>query len=190
MTLHKRGIRVLGIAESFVRDYELSMLAGVVMRSDLIIDGIAFQTITVGGTDATEGILHLFDSLQRRDINVMMLNGCVISWFNIVDLEEIYATLGIPLICITYEKSAGLEEHLRHHFSDRELDLRLEAYHRLGDRTPIKLRNGHEILIRSLGMDKRDAMGILNRFIQHGKIPEPLRVAKMTARAALRYFSN
>ncbi len=188
MTLHKRGIRVLGIAESFVRDYERSMLAGIVMRPDMVIDGIAFQTITVGGIDATEGILRLFDSLQRRDINVMMLNGCVISWFNIVDLERIYATLRIPLICITYEESSGLEEHIKHHFSDRGLDLRLEAYRRLGDRTPVRLRNGHEILIRFLGMDEHDAQDILNRFIQHGKIPEPLRVAKMTARAALRYF--
>ena len=96
MVLHvnKKGIRVLGIAESFRRDHEKSVLAGVVMRSDFIIDGFAFTRITVGGMDATEGIFRIFESLQRDDINLMMLNGCVISWFNIINIEEIYERLG------------------------------------------------------------------------------------------------
>ena len=111
MTLHinKKGIRVLGIAESFKRDYDKSVLAGVVMRSDWIIDGVAFDEITVGGMDATEGVLRVFDSMQRDDINVMMLNGCVISWFNIIDIKAVYDRLRIPVICVTYEESEGLE---------------------------------------------------------------------------------
>jgi endonuclease V-like protein UPF0215 family len=50
MVLHvnKKGIRVLGIAESFKRGEEKSVLAGVVMRSDNIIDGVAFDRIAVG----------------------------------------------------------------------------------------------------------------------------------------------
>jgi endonuclease V-like protein UPF0215 family len=188
MTLHvnKKGIRVLGIAESFRRAQEKSVLAGIVMRSDFIIDGVAFDKITVGGMDATEGVLHVFESLQRADINVMMLNGCVISWFNIVDIKEVYERLGIPLICVTYEESEGLERHIARHFEARERDNRLEAYKRLGNRIPVILHNNFDVLIRFWGMEKSEAATVLKKFTTHGKVPEPLRVAKIAARAALR----
>ncbi|MBE0517540.1 MAG: DUF99 family protein [Methanophagales archaeon] len=186
MHVNKKGIRVLGVAESFRREHEKSVLAGIVMRSDFIIDGVGFTYITIGGMDATEGVVHLFESLQRDDINVMMLNGCVISWFNIIDLHEVYNRLQIPLICVTYEESEGLEEHIAKHFEASERDSRLEAYKRLGDRVPVRLHEHFEVLIRSLGIDDADAGAVLKKFTAHGKVPEPLRVAKIVARAILR----
>ena len=188
MTLHinKKGIRVLGIAESFKRDYDKSVLAGVVMRSDWIIDGVAFDEITVGGMDATEVVLRVFDSMQRDDINVMMLNGCVISWFNIIDIKAVYDRLRIPVICVTYEESEGLEEHIAKHFDAPERDYRIEAYKRLGYRVAVKLHTNYEVLIRFLGLEKKEAAAVLKKFTTHGRVPEPLRVAKIAARAALR----
>ncbi len=186
MRLHinKKGIRVLGIAESFRRGYDKSVLAGVVMRSDMIIDGAAFDLITVGGMDATEGVLRVFDSLQRADINVIMLNGCVISWFNIIDINDVYDRLRIPLICVTYEESEGLETHIAKHFDANERDLRLEAYKGLGNRSNVPLHDKFDVLIRCLGMDKNEADAVLKKFTTHGRVPEPLRVAKIVARAA------
>jgi len=188
MVLHvnKKGIRVLGIAESFRRDQEKSVLAGIVMRSDFIIDGAGFTHITVGGMDATGGILRIFESLQRDDINVIMLNGCVISWFNIIDIKEVYKRLQIPLICVTYEESEGLEEHIARHFEAHERDLRIEAYRRLGNRVPVELQDRFEVLIRFLGIEKNEAGALLKKFVVQGKVPEPLRVAKIVARATLR----
>jgi len=190
LQINKRGIRVLGIAESFRRGSEKSVLAGIVMRSDFIIDGIGFTQITVGGMDATAGILRLFRSLHRADINVLMLNGCVISWFNIIDLNEVYNKLNIPLICLTYEesgvKSATLETHIARHFDARERDSRIEIYKRLGDRIQIKLKGNFEIFVRFLGMEKVEADALVRKFTIQGKVPEPLRVAKIVARALLR----
>ncbi|MCA9450353.1 MAG: DUF99 family protein, partial [Candidatus Omnitrophica bacterium] len=48
MHIAKKGLRTLGIAESFSGSPE-SVLAGVVMRKDLRIDGFRFTTATVGG---------------------------------------------------------------------------------------------------------------------------------------------
>ncbi len=152
--LNKKGIRVLCIAESFRRGHDKSVLAGVVMRSDLIIDGVAFDEITVGGMDATEGVLRVFDSLQRSDINVMMLNGCVISWFNIIDLKTVYERLRIPLICVTYEESVGLETHIANHFDANECDSRIDAYQKLGNRVAVKPHTKYEVFIRVLGLEK------------------------------------
>jgi len=184
--VNKKGIRVLGIAESFRRELEKSVLAGIVMRSDFIIDGVSFTRITVGGMDATEGIMRLVESLRRDDINLMMLNGCVISWFNIVDIQTVYERLQIPLICVTYEESEGLEEHIAKHFEASERDVRIEAYKKLGDRVPVKLSDHFEVLIRFLGVEEAEAEMVLKKFTAHGRVPEPLRVARIVARALLR----
>ncbi|MHA1209361.1 MAG: endonuclease dU, partial [Candidatus Freyarchaeota archaeon] len=125
----KSGVRVLGVAESFVKGVSRkSVLAGVV--GDLQIDGFSFATVTVGGMDATDGVIRVYRGLGRSDIRFVFLNGCVISWFNIVDLDRVYGELGVPLVCVTYEESEGLEKYLREYFEDwRE---RLELYNRLG----------------------------------------------------------
>jgi endonuclease V-like protein UPF0215 family len=185
MHLAKKGIRVLGIAESFNRAQEYSVLAGVVMRADLLIDGLAFSYATVGGMDATAAVLRLVRSLNRADINLLLVNGCVISWFNIIDLNEVYQQLQLPLICVTYEDSEGLEAHIAKHFEGAERDSRLEAYQRLNQRAPLQLRDQYTVFIRCLGIQLAEAEAVLNKFTLQGKVPEPVRVAKLVARAQL-----
>ncbi|MEM2145215.1 MAG: DUF99 family protein [Candidatus Jordarchaeaceae archaeon] len=181
----KLGVRVLGIAESFVKGKsKRSVLAGVVMRGDLQVDGFAFATITVGGMDATEGVIKIYSSLNRSDVNYLFLNGCVISWFNIVDLDHVYGELGIPLICVTYEESEGLEKYFKEYFNDWEE--RLKVYNRLGVRERIQLRTGYEMYIRYLGMDREEAVRVINRFTLQGSVPEPLKTARLVSRAIIR----
>jgi endonuclease V-like protein UPF0215 family len=179
MHLQKKGLRALGIAESY-RGRTCSTLAGVVMRKDLRIDGFAFGSVTVGGTDATEVILHMVRNLDRKDINVILLSGCVIAWFNIIDPERIFAESGIPVICITYEESEGLIEEIRQHFpGDGE---RVAAYLRLGTRVAVPLHTGQTVWLRAAGIGYPDAARFCNDFTHDGKLPEPLRVARLCAR--------
>ena len=90
MTLHleKKAIRALGIAESFRAKDKISTLAGVVMRTDLVIDGFGFGRLTVSGSDATESIISLARALQRNDLNALILSGSVLSLYNIVDVDR------------------------------------------------------------------------------------------------------
>ena len=62
----KRGIRVLGIAESFKKTSICSTLAGIVMRRDLIIDGMIFGNVTIEGNDSTQNILSMYRSLKKK----------------------------------------------------------------------------------------------------------------------------
>jgi len=50
----------------------------------------------------------------------------------------------------------------------------------------VRLHNNFDVLIRFWGMEKSEAATVLKKFTTHGKVPEPLRVAKIVARAALR----
>jgi hypothetical protein len=179
MHIPKKGLRALGIAESY-SGRTRSTLAGVVMRKDLRIDGFSFGQVTVGGTDATEIVLEMVRDLHRDDLNVILLSGCVIAWFNVLDPGRIADETGIPVICVTYEASDGLLYDIRHHFPDDPA--RQDAYLRLGVRTPVNLTPENTIFIRSWGIGNEDAGRLCKEFTLEGKIPEPLRVARICAR--------
>ncbi|MDW8000016.1 MAG: DUF99 family protein, partial [Candidatus Nitrosocaldus sp.] len=88
--LEKKAIRALGIAESFRKGTSKAVLAGVVMRSDLVIDGVALSSTTVRGDDATDAVINLYRGLNRNDVNLIMLGGVVISMYNIIDLDRVH----------------------------------------------------------------------------------------------------
>ena len=190
MTLHvnKKGLRVLGIAESFVKTEPKSQLAGVVMRRDLKIDGFGFAKITVGGDDATEAVLKIYDDLDRRDINALLLSGTVIGWFNIIDIEKVFDELDLPVISLSYEESGGLEGYIREYFPRPEEKIAL--YRRLGSRAPVRLKTGYQVYVRSLGATNDETKALLNGFTLNGRIAEPVRVARLLARSLFREYSH
>lgn len=183
MNLAKPGIRALGIAESYSGRVQ-STLAGVVMRKDLRIDGAAFAKIAVGGMDATDVVIRIVTSLDRRDINLIMISGSVIAWYNIIDPAAVQEATGLPVIITTYEESDGLEDEIRHHFPGDAG--RLAAYRRLGSRIPVRLHSGYTLFIRTCGISPEDAARLCNDFTHDGRMPEPVRVARLIARGLIR----
>lgn len=184
MVLHpgKKAIRAMGVAESFRPSAKKSTLAGVVMRTDLVVDGFVLGAATVGGDDATATVLRMYRRLGREDINLLMLAGCVISRYNIIDLDEVARKTGLPVVCLTYNESKGIEEAIARHF--RHPEERLEEYRRLGPRSSVLLRTGHRVYVRNSGIDDSDARSVLDAFTLQGGVPEPVRVAKLLARCA------
>ncbi len=150
------------------------------MRRDLVIDGIAFGSATIGGDDATDKILELYKSLNRDDVVCIMVSGIVISMYNILDGEKISNETGLPVIAVTFQESRGLEESIRKRFENWQSKLR--QYSSLGPRERITLKTGKNLFIRRWGLSQRSATSILNSFTLQGAIPEPIRVAKLAAR--------
>lgn len=189
VNIAKKGIRVLGISESFVKQKtKRSILTGVVMRADGIIDGFGIYTTTVGGLDATKSVISLYENLKRKDVNVIFLNGCIISWFNVIDLKKVYEKVGLPLLCVTYEESEGLEKYFKEYFEDWKE--RFDIYLRNGEREKIEIKTGKTVFIRSLGLEKDEVKKILDKFTLDGAIPEPLRVARLLANSVLKFALN
>jgi uncharacterized protein len=182
--LNKLGIRALGVAESFRQGQKRSVLAGIVMRSDFIVDGVALGRTAVGGDDATSSIASLFRRLRRNDVNLVMVSGAILSLYNIIDVDQLSQKTGLPVVCLTYKETAGIESSIRRHFP-LGADRKLEAYRKLGRRTGMKLHTGHRVYVRTSGIDRNDTMAVLNTFTLQGSIPEPVRVAKLLARATL-----
>jgi endonuclease V-like protein UPF0215 family len=153
--LNKRGIRVLGVAESFEPGKKWSVLAGVVMRGDLVIDGFAAGKALVGGDDATSSIASLCRRLRRNDVNLLMVSGCILSLYNILDVDGLARRTGLPVICLTYRETSGIEDAIERHFPGRA-EGKLAAYRRLGKRRRVALSSGHSVFVRSSAVSDKD----------------------------------
>jgi hypothetical protein len=173
---------VLAIAESFKKPAAKSTLAGVVMRRDLVIDGMVFGAATVEGDDATDQIISMYRSLGRDDINCILVDGLVISMYNIIDGGRVAQETGLAVVAVTFEDSKGLEDAIMSHFPDG-WSSKMTLYKGLGARERILLKTGKNLYIRYWGIDRRRATAILNAFTLQGSVPEPVRVAKLAARS-------
>ncbi len=181
----KHGARVLGVAESFERDDGHSSVVGVVMRGDLHVDGMAFCRPSVGGRDATQQLLEMFERLGRQDIRAWILGGSIISWFNVVDIIALREGSGIPVVCVSYYESEGLLKYLKEYFPDDWMD-RWRIVQRNGARLRVRLRNGYEIFVNMAGLSAGRAKNLLDLFTSDGRVPEPVRVARIVASAVRR----
>jgi len=181
----KKGVRVLGVSESFQRSDTRSTVAAVVMRGDMRIDGIGFCGPTVGGTDATDQLISMYGRLARDDIRAWMLGGCVISWFNVVDSVRLYETTEVPVVCVSYNPSEGIERYIREYFPE-DWEERVNQMDRGGSRESVPLATGHSVFIATAGLGLRKAQRLVDQFTLDGRIPEPIRVARIVASAARR----
>ena len=185
MRLEKRGIRALGVSESFKKDLgRKSVLAGVVIRGDMVVDGFVFGAATLEGDDATDAVLDMFRRLNRNDVNVIILSGAVISLYNIIDVDKVGEETKTPVICVTFEESEGLEPTIKRHFP-QDWTRKVEAYRKLGGRETVKLKTGYPIYVRTYGLDSNQAKKTLDKFTLQGAIPEPIRLARIMAKAKL-----
>jgi endonuclease V-like protein UPF0215 family len=177
----KAGTRALGVAESYRGDE--STLAGCVVGADRAVDGFAFSACTVGGTDATDTVLDLFDQLDREDIRHLLVAGIAPAWFNVLDLHRLHDTTELPALSVSFGESPGLETGIREAFTGDARERRLETYRAQPPRRPVTV-DGAELFVRSVGIPDERADRVVREFTPEGGRPEPVRVARLAARAA------
>ena len=180
----KAGVRALGVAESYRA--ETSVLAGAVVTASRAVDGFSFADCTVGGLDATRSVLTLCRDLDREDVRYLFLGGIAPAWFNLFDLEAIHESVDRPVLAVTFEESAGLEDAIREAFDGEERDRRLARYESLPPRQRLSV-NEETVFVRSVGLTDEDPATVVRAFTPVGGRPEPLRVARLAARGVDRY---
>lgn len=178
----KAGARALGIAESYRE--EVSTLAGCVVRADRVTDDFVFGTCTVGGSDATGAVCRLVARLDREDLQYLFVAGIAPAWFNVLDLHRIHEETGLPVISVTFEDSLGLESAIREALDDGDVVRdRLATYRDQPTRRRLSV-NDEAVFVRSVGIDDAEAADAVRGFTPEGGRPEPVRVARLAARAA------
>ena len=182
--LEKKGLRGLAIAESFRQNTPKSILSGVVMRRDFLIDGFVFGSATLEGNDATQTILKMYDELNRPDISYVLISGLIISMYNIINIHLLSEKFQIPVIGVSYADSEGLESAIKHHFPN-DYESKISEYKKLGNREKITLHNSSEVYVRKEGCTISEVKHLLDDLTIHGAIPEPIRVSQLLAKTLL-----
>jgi hypothetical protein len=175
----KAGARALGVAASATGPS--STLAGAVVRADRAVDGFVFGRCRVGGLDATDAVLDLVDRLDRPDVRYLLLAGVAPAWFNILDLRRLHAGTDLPTLSVSFEASSGLESAIREAFDGEARERRLALYRDQPARERVAL-DDTDCWVRAVGCAEPAA--VVRAFTPEGGRPEPVRVARLAARAA------
>lgn len=142
------------------------------------------EKITVDGLDATEKLLEL---LRNTSFDAIMLAGVSFAGFNVIDAKAAFETFSKPIAIFSATKPDNLavKNALRKHF--RDWHVRWKVFEKLGPihRIETKPYRG-SVYVEIVGAELEWIKRLLNAFTVLGKMPEPLRVARLIARGLTR----
>ena len=180
----KPEIRVLGVDDGVFIPHTKGMVdvIGVVYRGGYWLDGVMRTEIIIDGMDATEKIASMIKKSPHYDeLRVVVLNGITFAGFNVVDINELFKRVDLPVIAVTREKP-NLEEIRKALKNLPEYERRWEAIESAGKIIKVKTRNAEKaIYMQIAGVSQEDAEKILRSTSTRSNVPEALRVAHIIA---------
>jgi len=180
----KPEIRVLGVDDGFFIPHTKGTVdvIGVVYRGGYWLDGVMRTEVTIDGMDATEKIASMIKESPHYDqLRVVVLNGITFAGFNVVDINELYKRVNLPIIAVTREKPdfAEIKKALENLPGRKK---RWEAIESAGKVIKVKTRNTEEaVYMQIAGVPQKDAEKILRTTSTRSNVPEALRVAHIIA---------
>ncbi|MCI4353190.1 MAG: DUF99 family protein [Thermoplasmata archaeon] len=183
--LAKPHLRVIGLDDGpFVRSSRRAALVGVVFSTPNYVEGILRTSVAIDGTDATERILALLGTSPFLDgVRAVILDGIAVGGFNLIDLDRLYEGLQRPIVTVTRRSPdfPAIRTALRKYFPrDAPARWRLVRAHALF-RLPTS--QGNPLRVSAVGCTRAQAAAIVRRTTMRGNLPEPLRLARLIARA-------
>jgi len=154
-----------------------AILIGVVMDGFLLED-VFIDTVKVDGLDATDKALTFVSKAGILDL--ILLHGVPYAGFNLIDAHRIYEETSCPVVCILDRKPdiQRVERALRTRFSDWQERLQI-----INKSAPVELSlDSIKLIVAVQGLTLNEASQLLREITCLGKLPEPLRVAKLIAR--------
>jgi uncharacterized protein len=156
----------------------------VVFSTPNYVEGILRTSIEIDGTDATERILSLLGGSPFLDgVRAVLLDGIAVGGFNLVDLDRLYEKLQRPIVTVTRRAPdfpaihAALRKYFPRDAAARWRLIRAHPLFRLA--TP----EGNPLRVGAVGCTRAEAAAIVRRTTVRGNLPEPLRLARLVARA-------
>jgi len=180
----KPEIRVLGIDDGVFKPHskELVDVVGVVYRGGYWLDGFMHTRVQVDGLDATEKLAEMIiRSPHYPQLRVIMLNGVTLAGFNVVDIEELYRRVKLPVVAVTRGKPDfdDIRKALENLPNSKE---RWSAIEKAGKILKVRTREGEEpVYVHVAGISEEDAKRVLRSTSTRSNIPEALRVAHIIA---------
>jgi len=183
--LGKPHLRVMAVDDGpFSRRQRWAPVALVAVSSPDYVEAVGVGRVRVDGVDGTSAVASLADGCpQRASVRVLLVDGVVLGGFNVLDLSRLSRLTGMSVISLTRRRPdfPAMRAALVKYFPrDSARRWRLLRAHRLF-RVPT---SGHPIYAAAVGCYRADALEVVRRTTLRGFWPEPLRLARLVARAA------
>ncbi len=178
------GARALGVAFSGDGDESGSLVAcAAVVRADRVVDGLALDARPVADGAATAAVCTLLDRTDRPDATHLLVAGVAPTWFDVLDLDAVHAAADRPVLAVSFEQSPGLGDAIDRTFAGETRAARRARYDALPSRRPVDV-DDRRLFVRSLGCGPDVSARVVRAHTPAGQgRPEPLRVARLGARA-------
>lgn len=181
----KPEIRILGIDDGSFKPHSSGkvLLVGVVARGGSWIDGVLSTHVTVDGTDSTQRVIEMVNqSKHKGQLRVIMTDGATFAGFNVVDIHDVFAQTGIPVIAVSRERP-NLRDVKRAVKNLLDWRGRWKIIKKAGKVYPVRTRaKAAPVFIQIAGIKRADAEQIVKLTATRSFVPEPLRVAHLIAR--------
>jgi endonuclease V-like protein UPF0215 family len=121
---------------------------------------------------------------HRKQLKAMLLDGIALGGFNVIDIEKVYDTTGLPVITVTRDKPdfTKIRQALKKNFEDWERRLGLMEKSKL-----YEIKTSHNpIFVKCVGLTIEEAKEIIKLSTIRGVVPEPIRVAHLIASGTTR----
>jgi endonuclease V-like protein UPF0215 family len=145
------------------------------MRLPNYLEGVLRSECEVDGEDANQVLEQMVQGSRfKRQLKAMMIDGVALGGFNIVDIDVLYETVGIPVITVTRDPP-DLGDGGGKHFPDWE-----RRYEILRRKELLEVVTGWRPRLNGWH-DYAEAEEIIRKSMVRGAVPEPLRVAHIIA---------
>ena len=178
----KKEIRILGIDDApFSFDQKNDIVIGVITRGNSYVEAILSTKVEIDGSDATMKVIEMVNKTKyKQQLKAILIDGVALGGFNIVDIEKLYQSTGIPVITVTRNKPDfdSIKKALRNHFQDWEKRFDLMCAGKLEE-----IQTGfNPVWVKYAGLDLKGAGRIVKLNILRGALPESIRLAHLIAR--------
>jgi len=148
------------------------------------LEGVLKTTITVDGEDATEKIIEMIEkSSHKKQLKLIITRGITIAGFNYIDMQKLIKKTSLPVISVVDRQPNmdGIKQALENlPQSEKRLDLILNS----GPIKEVKTSPKEEpVYVQSIGLEEKIVSDLLVKITKVGRIPEPIRVARLIATA-------
>jgi uncharacterized protein len=161
----------------FARDHRGDvMIVGAVFAQDRL-DGILRGRVRRDGANSAREIVRIVSSSRfAPQLQLVMLQGIAMAGFNVVDVFAVHRALEVPVLVVARHEP-DRDSVRRALLSSVPGGRRKWAIiERLGSMEPLE-----GVWVQRVGIDPCDAAAAIRRFLVHGSLPEPLRVAHIVA---------
>ena len=152
------------------------LIVGAVFAG-LRMDGVLSAYVRRDGVNSTAVLTNLIkNSRFYPQLQAVLLQGIAFAGFNVIDIEKLHETVGLPVIVFSRNKpnlakiKSALLENVPGGRKKWQLIEKAGLMEKIGG-----------VYVQRVGINKESTVALITRFAIHSTIPEPLRAAHLIA---------